>query len=78
MLDPPTKANPPFDGDESEDHYNPPKKRNRDEVPKHTFYIKNLNGQMKLKINVNNERQILRWIAALERGMLRACCPLST
>ena len=66
MLDPSTNTNPLLDADENQDHPNPSKKRNRDEVSKHTFYIKN--SQMKLKINAKNERQMLQWIAALEKA----------
>jgi phospholipase D1/2 len=35
-------------------------------MSKHTFYIEN--SQMKLKLNAKNERQMLQWIAALEKA----------
>ena len=66
MLDPSTNTNPLLDRDENPDHHNPSKKGKSDEVSKHTFYI--TNGQMKLKINAKNERQMLQWIAALEKA----------
>ena len=65
ILDPSTNTNPLLDPDENYDHPHPSKKT-RDEVSKHTFYIKN--GQMKLKITAKNERQMLQWIAALEKA----------
>jgi len=66
MLDPSTNTNPLLDQDENPDYPDTSKKRDRDEVSKHTFYIEN--GQMKLKISAKNERQMLQWIAALERA----------
>ena len=65
MLDPSTNTNPLLDrdGDQNNPH---PSKKTHDEVSKHTFYIEN--GQMKLKINAKNERQMLQWIAALEKA----------
>ena len=63
FLDPSTNTNPLLDLDED---LGPSKKRNRDEVSKHMFYI--TNGQIKLKINTKNERQMLQWIAALEKA----------
>lgn len=65
MLDPSTNTNPLLD-DGDRGHLHPSKKTSRDEVSKHTFYIQN--GQMKLKINARNERQMLQWIAALEKA----------
>ena len=35
-------------------------------MSKHTFYIENC--QMKLRINAKGERQMLQWIAALEKA----------
>lgn len=65
ILDPSTNTNPLLDPDEHQD-YPHPSKKSQDEVSKHTFYIEN--GQMKLKINAKNERQMLQWIAALEKA----------
>jgi len=66
ILDPSTNTNPLLDPDENHDHLHPSKNKSRDEVSKHTFYIKN--GQMKLRISAKNERQMLQWIAALEKA----------
>ena len=66
ILDPSTNTNPLLDPDEHQDHPHPSKKKSPDEVSKHTFYIEN--GQMKLKINAKNERQMLQWITALEKA----------
>jgi len=66
MLDPSTNMNPLLDPDENQEQPSPSKKGGRDEVSKHTFYI--TNGQMKLKINAKNERQMLQWVAALEKA----------
>ena len=66
ILDPSTNTNPLLDPDEQQDRSRPLKKRSYDDVSKHTFYIEN--GQMKLKINAKNERQMLQWIAALEKA----------
>jgi len=66
MLDPSTNTNPLLDPDEQQDHPYPSNKKPQDDVSKHTFYIQN--GQMKLKINARNERQMLQWIAALEKA----------
>lgn len=66
ILDPSTNTNPLLDQDEQQDHLHPSKKKSQDDVSKHTFYIQN--GQMKLKINAKNERQMLQWIAALEKA----------
>ncbi|KDQ62566.1 hypothetical protein JAAARDRAFT_171033 [Jaapia argillacea MUCL 33604] len=41
------------------------KKKSSGEVSKHTFYIEN--SQMRLKLFARNERQMLQWIAALEK-----------
>ena len=64
MLDPSTNTNPLLDPDEN--HENPSKKKTHNEASKHTFYIEN--SQMKLKITARNERQMLQWIAALEKA----------
>lgn len=72
MLDPSTNTDPlmaPEDHDEAtreaagDKQTN--KKRRDNEVSKHTFYIEN--AQMRLKLIAKNERQMLQWIAALER-----------
>ncbi|KAF9777640.1 phospholipase D [Thelephora terrestris] len=74
MLDPSTNTNPLLDPEENQDHPDPSKKRkSRDEMSKHTFYIQN--SQMKLKINAKNERQMLQWIAAFEKAA--ATCPFT-
>ncbi|TFY61284.1 hypothetical protein EVJ58_g4602 [Rhodofomes roseus] len=74
MLDPSTNTNPllgPEDHDEfkhDEQETNSKKRKSRsraNEVSKHTFYIEN--SQMRLKLFAKNERQMLQWIAALER-----------
>lgn len=67
ILDPSTNTNPLLDMEENHGHPDPSKKgKSRDEMSKHTFYIEN--SQMKLKINAKNERQMLQWIAALEKA----------
>lgn len=67
LLDPSTNTNPLLDPEENHDHPDPLKKRKSgDEMSKHTFYIEN--SQMKLKINAKNERQMLQWVAALEKA----------
>ncbi|KAI0056534.1 phospholipase D [Artomyces pyxidatus] len=66
MLDPSTNTNPLM-----EDQSKAPKppqdgeKKKRSEVSKHTFYIEN--SQMRLKLYARSERQMLQWIAALEK-----------
>ncbi|KAI0771162.1 phospholipase D [Trametes elegans] len=75
MLDPSTNTNP-LEGDPHNDHVNeddlhPPTddpnkgKKSSKDVSKHTFYI--VNAQTRLKLYAKNERQMLQWIAALER-----------
>ncbi|THG97034.1 hypothetical protein EW026_g4898 [Hermanssonia centrifuga] len=62
MLDPSTNTNPlldPHDKNAGTD------KSRRGDVSKHTFYISN--SQMRLKLFAKNERQMLQWIAALEK-----------
>jgi len=66
ILDPSTNTNPLLDPDEHQDHSHPQNKRTPHEVSRHTFYIEN--SQMKLKITAKNKRQMLQWIAALERA----------
>lgn len=67
MLDPSTNTNPLLEPEENQVHPDPSKKRkSRDEMSKHTFYVQN--SQMKLKINAKNERHMLQWIAALEKA----------
>ena len=66
ILDPSTNTNPLLDLEENRDHPDPAKGKPRDEMSKHIFYIQN--GQMKLKISAKNERQMLQWIAALEKA----------
>ena len=74
MLDPSTNTNPLLDPEENHDRPDPSKKRkSRDEMSKHTFYI--ANSQMKLKINAKNERQMLQWIAAFEKAAVT--CPFT-
>ena len=66
ILDPSTNTNPLLEPDEQQDHSHASKEKSQDDVSKHTFYIKN--SQMKLKISARNERQMLQWIAALEKA----------
>lgn len=66
ILDPSTNVNPLLGPDEHQDYPEPPKKRSPNEVSKHTFYIEN--AQMKLKVTAKNQRQMLQWVAALERA----------
>ncbi|KAI0916794.1 hypothetical protein AcW1_007851 [Taiwanofungus camphoratus] len=73
ILDPSTNTNPllgPEELDEQNrnmlgDAEKKKRKRRSNEVSKHTFYIEN--SQMRLKLSARNERQMLQWIAALER-----------
>ncbi|TCD69038.1 Phospholipase D1 [Steccherinum ochraceum] len=70
MLDPSTNTNP-LEADDpnekgprvkgSEGH----RRKSSSDVSKHTFYIEN--SQVKLKLFAKNERQMLQWIAALEK-----------
>ncbi|KAI0338902.1 phospholipase D [Trametopsis cervina] len=62
MLDPSTNTNPLLAPD---DPTKKDKKKGRGDVSKHTFYIEN--SQMRLKCYARNERQMLQWIAALEK-----------
>ena len=67
ILDPSTNTNPLLDQEETHGRPDPSEKQKaRDEMSKHTFYVKN--SQMKLKINAKNERHMLQWIAALEKA----------
>ncbi|KZT27381.1 phospholipase D [Neolentinus lepideus HHB14362 ss-1] len=78
MLDPSTNTNPLIDPDSHDRNVNdlrPPadskeaekrKKRKDNEVSKHTFYIEN--SQIRLKLYARNERQMLQWIAGLEKA----------
>ena len=66
ILDPSTHTNPLLSPHEDRDPPHPSRKGSQDDVSKHTFYIEN--SQMKLKINAKNERQMLQWIAALEKS----------
>ncbi|TFK52257.1 phospholipase D [Heliocybe sulcata] len=78
ILDPSTNTNPLIDPDSHDVNDNllrPPadpkeaekrKKRKDNEVSKHTFYIEN--SQMRLKLYPRNERQMLQWIAGLEKA----------
>ncbi|OCH94908.1 phospholipase D [Obba rivulosa] len=71
MLDPSTNTNPLMSGEEQNEQsrgINPKKRKKKsreNEVSKHTFYIEN--SQVRLKLSAKNERQMLQWIAALER-----------
>ncbi|CAL1712514.1 unnamed protein product [Somion occarium] len=71
MLDPSTNTNPLEDASEKphgpqDDEKNKGKKKKRSgDVSKHVFYIEN--SQMRLKLFAKNERQMLQWIAALEK-----------
>ncbi|KAI0669199.1 phospholipase D [Trametes maxima] len=76
MLDPSTNTNPLENGmhdservDEQDLHpatEDPAsQKKGSKDVSKHTFYI--VNSQTRLKLYAKNERQMLQWIAALER-----------
>ncbi|GJE88360.1 phospholipase D1 [Phanerochaete sordida] len=68
ILDPSTNTNPLLGPDEHNDK-NPSadkdKKKQHGDVSKHTFYVEN--SQMRLKLYARNERQMLQWIAAMER-----------
>lgn len=74
MLDPSTNLNPVALSGDRENTRNgsqsgqeiTKKKKNSEDVSKHTFYI--VNSQMKLKLYAKNERQMLQWITALERS----------
>ncbi|CCL98409.1 uncharacterized protein FIBRA_00406 [Fibroporia radiculosa] len=76
MLDPSTNTNPLLGPDDHEDRGrddapgSEKNKRRSNEVSKHTFYVEN--SQMRLKLFARNERQMLQWIAALER-VAREC-----
>ncbi|KAI0040774.1 phospholipase D, partial [Auriscalpium vulgare] len=69
MLDPSTNTNPLMDepqrGQKHSDDSEKKKKKKASEVSKHTFYIEN--SQMRLKLFARSERQMLQWIAALEK-----------
>lgn len=69
MLDPSTNTNPletHHDQDEHAQHDDShSKKKSSKDVSKHIFYV--VNSQTKLKLYAKNERQMLQWIAALER-----------
>ncbi|KAH9925437.1 phospholipase D [Epithele typhae] len=73
MLDPSTHTNPLAlhsdhepEHDEHDEHpQSHHRKRNSKDVSKHVFYV--VNSQTRLKLYAKNERQMLQWIAALER-----------
>ena len=70
MLDPSTNTNPiADDGDQRApqgmDGKKKKKSRTSSEMSKHTFYV--VNSQMRLKLFARSERQMLQWIAALEK-----------
>ncbi|KAI0081599.1 phospholipase D [Panus rudis PR-1116 ss-1] len=68
MLDPSTNTNPLDDHTEKPDMQggqDGKKKKRGGDVSKHVFYIEN--SQMRLKLFAKNERQMLQWIAALEK-----------
>ncbi|TFY72827.1 hypothetical protein EVG20_g164 [Dentipellis fragilis] len=68
MLDPSTNTDPLAEGQgkNSKDSQQGQKKnKNSHEVSKHTFYVEN--SQMRLKLYAKSERQMLQWIAALEK-----------
>ncbi|EMD31658.1 hypothetical protein CERSUDRAFT_100122, partial [Gelatoporia subvermispora B] len=75
MLDPSTNTNPPMLGEEQNEQSggtktSKKKKSRGNEVSKHTFYIEN--SQMRLKLFARNKRQMLQWIAPLEK-VAREC-----
>ncbi|KAH9028647.1 phospholipase D [Lactarius hengduanensis] len=79
MLDPSTNTNPLNEDATHAPH--PPqggaqnkKRRASGDVSKHTFYIEN--SQMKLKLYARSERQMLQWIAGLEK--VAATSPFAT
>ncbi|KAH9002804.1 phospholipase D [Lactarius hatsudake] len=79
MLDPSTNTNPLNEDATHAPH--PPqggaqnkKRRMSGDVSKHTFYIEN--SQMKLKLYARSERQMLQWIAGLEK--VAATSPFAT
>ncbi|KAI0647733.1 phospholipase D [Trametes meyenii] len=77
MLDPSTNANPLENGMHDDGHVDEQdlhpatedptsqKKKGSKDVSKHTFYI--VNSQTRLKLYAKNERQMLQWVASLER-----------
>ncbi|KAI0036483.1 hypothetical protein K488DRAFT_41109, partial [Vararia minispora EC-137] len=69
LLDPSTNTNPLEIGvDRPRDDpkaYDKKGKKTSREMSKHTFYI--INSQLRLKLFARSERQMLQWIAALER-----------
>ncbi|KAI0301100.1 hypothetical protein B0F90DRAFT_1810149 [Multifurca ochricompacta] len=70
MLDPSTNTNPLNEGSTHEPRpqegaQGKKKRRTSGEVSKHTFYIEN--SQMRLKLYARSERQMLQWIAGLEK-----------
>ncbi|GBE83213.1 Phospholipase D1 [Sparassis crispa] len=72
MLDPSTNTNPLLAPDDEAEHgydatgdQKDQKKQSQKDVSKHTFYIEN--SQMKLKLFARNERQMLQWMAGLEK-----------
>ncbi|KAJ8519021.1 hypothetical protein ONZ45_g3982 [Pleurotus djamor] len=73
MLDPSTNVNPLAEGSDIQTE-GPPRPKTpagqrkaaaNQDVSKHTFYIEN--SQVKLKLIAKNERQMLQWIASLEK-----------
>ncbi|KIP01912.1 hypothetical protein PHLGIDRAFT_96565 [Phlebiopsis gigantea 11061_1 CR5-6] len=70
ILDPSTNTNPLLgaesEGAEKDDAAQDKKKpKKQQDMSKHTFYIEN--SQTRLKLFARNERQMLQWIAALEK-----------
>lgn len=72
MLDPSTNTNPLDQHEHDHEHDRTQgkpgtqhKKRGSKDVSKHVFYV--VNSQTRLKLHAKNERQMLQWIAALER-----------
>ncbi|KIY71705.1 phospholipase D [Cylindrobasidium torrendii FP15055 ss-10] len=68
LLDPSTNVDPLSEPGEKDDPKwidSKKKKRSPKDVSRHTFYISN--SQMRLRVTAKNERQMLQWIAALER-----------
>ena len=73
MLDPSTNTNPlehhEHDHDRERRHKQDGRpqreKKSSKDVSKHVFYV--VNSQSRLKLYAKNERQMLQWIAALER-----------
>ncbi|KAI0317663.1 hypothetical protein OF83DRAFT_1276417 [Amylostereum chailletii] len=64
LLDPSTNTNPITEDGKGRTRPGADKKKSN-EMSKHTFYI--VNSQLRLKLFARGERQMLQWIAALEK-----------